>query len=341
MMEETLLEKRQERIDGPSSGGAPLSQPPGPRYHIPVLCKESILGLNLKRAGTYVDCTLGDGGHFQAIIDGLGPGATAIGLDRDPAAVSECEKHIASKAVRVIFKQERFSRFDAVLDGLHIDAVDGIFMDLGLSTRQIVVGERGFSYMKNVKLDMRMDPKDPKTAADLLRDVDKKQLVHILAEYGEIINPQRMAETILRYREKNVISTTDDLKSCLRQEYGENLNFKMLAKLFQALRIAVNDELSELRLCCERAIKRLLPGGRLAVIAYHSLEDRFVKNFMRDAEKNCQCPPTVMVCACEKQSLLKRITKKAIKPSDEEVALNPASRSARLRVAERTMEVKP
>jgi 16S rRNA (cytosine1402-N4)-methyltransferase len=209
-------------------------------------------------------------------------------------------------------------------------------MDLGLSTRQIVVDERGFSYMKNVNLDMRMDPKDSKTAADLLRDADREYLIRILADYGEIINPARMADTILRYRAKNDLSTTDDLKHCLRLEYGEHLNIKMLAKLFQALRIAVNDELSELRRCCERAVERLLPGGRLAVISYHSLEDRFVKNFMRDAEKECRCPPSVVVCTCGRQPVLKRITKKAIKASDSEVAHNPASRSARLRIAEKT-----
>ncbi len=311
---------------------------PSSRYHVPVLCKESVLGLGLKPAGTYVDCTLGDGGHFQAIIDGLGPGATAIGIDRDPAAVSGCAEHIDRKAVKVFLRHERFSRFDAVLDDLRIEAVDGIFMDLGLSTRQILIDERGFSYMKNVKLDMRMDPKDSTTAADLLRDADRDYLIRILSEFGEIIHPERMAETILRYRAHNDVSTTDDLKRCLRQEYGEHLNIKMLAKLFQALRIAVNDELGELRQGCERAVRRLLPGGRLAVISYHSLEDRFVKNFMRDAEKDCQCPPAAVVCTCGKRSLLKRITKKSIKASAREVAQNPASRSARLRIAEKTIE---
>jgi 16S rRNA (cytosine1402-N4)-methyltransferase len=145
-----------------------------------------------------------------------------------------------------------------------------------------------------------------------------------------------MAETIVRYRGNNQLSTSEDLKQCLRKEYGDYLNIKMLAKLFQALRIAVNDELGELQRCCEQAVDKLLPGGRLAVIAYHSLEDRFVKNFMRNAEMACQCPPSLPVCGCGKKKLLKRITKKAIVASALEMSRNPASRSARLRVAEKT-----
>ena len=308
-------------------------------YHVPVLLKESIHALALKPRGTYVDCTLGDGGHFQAIIDRLGPGATAIGIDRDPEAILRCAEHIDRKEVTVLFKQERFSRFDIVLSDLCIDAVDGILLDLGLSTRQIAVDSRGFSYLRDVKLDMRMDPQDTVTAADILRDADQKELVRIFSEYGEMRNPSRMAEAILRSRQKNALLTSEDLKRCLRGEYGDHLNIKMLAKLFQALRIAVNDELSELAHCCERATEKLLPGGRLAVIAYHSLEDRIVKNFIRDAEKTCQCPEAAIVCECGKKRLLKRITKKAIKASALEVARNPSSRSARLRVAEKVTEM--
>jgi 16S rRNA (cytosine1402-N4)-methyltransferase len=293
--------------------------------------------LALKPTGTYLDCTLGDGGHFQAIIDGLSAGATAIGIDRDPEAVSWCSETIDKNKVTVLIRQERFSRFDRVLQELHINGVDGILLDLGLSSRQIAVESRGFSYMRSVKLDMRMDPKDVRTAADILSDASKEELIHILSGYGEIQNPSRMAETIVRFRKNNNLSTSDDLKQCLREEYGENLNIKMLAKLFQALRIAVNDELAELERCCEQAVDKLLPGGRLAVIAYHSLEDRFVKNFMRNAEGTCQCPPSSPVCNCGKKKLLKRITKKAIVASALEISRNPASRSARLRVAEKTV----
>ena len=335
-MEETLIEQMQEQYERPSPTIVPPMSSRGPRYHTPVLKEESIQALALKPTGTYIDCTLGDGGHFQAIIDGLRQGATAIGLDRDPEAISWCNATIDKKKVTVLLKQERFSRFDRVLEELHIRGVDGILLDLGLSSRQIAIDSRGFSYMKNVKLDMRMDPKDSRTAADILCNASKEELVRILSDYGEIKNPSRMAETILRYRGRSSLSTSDDLKQCLREEYGDYLNIKMLAKLFQALRIAVNDELVELQRCCEQAVDKLLPGGRLAVIAYHSLEDRFVKNFMRDAESTCQCPPSSPVCNCGKKKLLKRITKKAIVASSLETSRNPASRSARLRVAEKT-----
>jgi 16S rRNA (cytosine1402-N4)-methyltransferase len=208
-----------------------------------------------------------------------------------------------------------------------------------ISSRQIAVESRGFSYVKDVNLDMRMDPKDPMTAADFLRTADMSSLTAALCDYGEIQNPSRMAETILRYRERRPITTSEELKGCLREEYGERLNFKMLAKLFQALRIAVNDELSELRRTCEIAVNRLLSGGRFAVISYHSLEDRHVKNFMRNAENPCQCPPKMPVCQCGKKRLLKRVTSKAVKATPFEISRNPASRSARLRVAEKVDEV--
>jgi 16S rRNA (cytosine1402-N4)-methyltransferase len=308
------------------------------RYHTPVLLEESILALALKTEGIYVDCTVGDGGHFQGIIDHLGPKATAIGIDRDPDAIAWCTEHIERKEVQVVLRQQRFSRFETVLAELNIEAVDGILLDLGLSSRQIAVDNRGFSYAKNVNLDMRMDPKDSTTAADILQGADRDSLVRILSDYGEIRNPSRMAETILRRREKSPLTTSEELKDCLREEYGENLNFKMLAKLFQALRIVVNDELSELGLCCKVAVQKLLPGGRLAIISYHSLEDRYVKNFMRDAEKPCLCPPEAPICGCGKKQLLKRITIKAIKASPLEVSRNPASRSARLRVAEKVID---
>jgi 16S rRNA (cytosine1402-N4)-methyltransferase len=322
-------------LERPTTIATPPPQGPRGRYHTPVLLAESIDALALKADGIYVDCTLGDGGHFQAIVDGLGPGGTAIGIDRDPQAVAWCAEHIERKEARVMFKQERFSAFAGVLDELGIDTVNGILLDLGLSTRQIAIESRGFSYMKDVDLDMRMNPNDTVTAAQILRTADKETLMRILSDYGEIRNPQRMAETILRCREDNPLRTSEELKGCLREEYGDWLNFKMLAKLFQALRIAVNDELSELRKACETAVKRLCTGGRLAVISYHSLEDRYVKNFMRDAENPCRCPPEALRCECGGKKVLKRVTTKAIKAAPVEVSGNPASRSARLRVAEK------
>jgi 16S rRNA (cytosine1402-N4)-methyltransferase len=307
-------------------------------YHAPVLLEESMISLAIKPHGVYVDCTLGGGGHFQSLIDRLSPGAIAIGIDRDPEAIEWCEQYIDRKEVKVLIRQELFSRFDRVLDELNIHEADGIFMDLGLSSRQITAENRGFSYMKNVDLDMRMNPKDSVTASGILQNATKEEMARIFSEFGDIRNPLRMVDTILRYREKNSLNTTDDLKNCLKKEYGDGLTIKALAKLFQSLRIAVNDELSELCRCCERSVERLGVAGRLAIISYHSLEDRFVKNFMRDAEKTCRCPPTMPLCICGKKRSLKRINTKAIVASEAEVERNRASRSARLRVAEKVMD---
>jgi 16S rRNA (cytosine1402-N4)-methyltransferase len=307
-------------------------------YHAPVLLEESMLALAIQPQGVYVDCTLGGGGHFQSIINQLKTGGVAIGIDRDPEAIEWSMRHIDKKEATVMVRQERFSRFDRVLDSLSIPYVDGILMDLGLSSRQIFGESRGFSYMKNVALDMRMDPNDSVTAAGVLQTSSKEDLAKIFADYGDLRNPLRMAETIIQYRKNNALETTDDLKACLKKEYGEGITIKALSKLFQALRIAVNDELSQLRRCCERSVERLAKGGRLAIISYHSLEDRFVKNFMRDAEKTCVCPPATLVCNCGKTRTLRRINHKAIVASDREVATNRASRSARLRVAEKVAD---
>lgn len=232
-----------------------------------------------------------------------------------------------------------FFGFPEVLEALGIQSVDGIMVDLGISSHQIMANRRGFTYMREAPLDMRMNPADTLTAADILMRWPASDLTRILSEYGEIRHPSRMAEAIVRYRLNNPLNTSENLKQCLRREYGERLNIKMLAKLFQSLRIAVNDELSEIRRCCEAAAGLLTLGGRLVVIAYHSLEDGFVKNFMRNEERGCVCPPSAPRCVCGKAPRLKRINRKAIVASCAEVAANPASRSARLRAAEKTVSL--
>jgi 16S rRNA (cytosine1402-N4)-methyltransferase len=304
------------------------------------LQEETLRALAVKPEGIYVDCTLGGGGHFQAIIDRLSASGMAIGIDRDPDAIAWCAGHIDRKGVTVALKQERFSSLDAVLKGLHVDAVDGVLLDLGVSSHQIRAEKRGFSYMKDARLDMRMDPAGATTAGDILRESTVQQLAEILAKYGEIRNPVRMAQTIKNYMKHNTLTTSGELRNCLQIEYGGVMKIKVLAKLFQALRIAVNDELSELSRCCEQAVLRLRQGGRLVVISYHSLEDRFVKNFMRDAGKGCACPPGIPVCVCGGEKTLKRIITRAIVSSPDEIKRNPASRSARLRMAEKINPVK-
>jgi 16S rRNA (cytosine1402-N4)-methyltransferase len=236
----------------------------------------------------------------------------------------------------VILERSRFSEFDSVLKKHGIDKVWGLFVDLGVSSRQIDVPERGFMYMKDSPLDMRMDISGGVTAARFLEECGEGELARVLAEYGEIRNSQRMARAIKEYMVHDKIHTSADLKACLSREYGSPVKIQVLAKLFQALRIAVNGELDELRLFLDKSAKYLAEGGRLAVISYHSLEDRMVKEFFRTAEEACVCPPHQPVCICKKPVLFKRLNRKAVTASDGEVSRNPRSRSARLRVAVRT-----
>ncbi|MBD3346992.1 MAG: 16S rRNA (cytosine(1402)-N(4))-methyltransferase RsmH [Chitinivibrionales bacterium] len=306
------------------------------RYHIPVLLKETTDALAIKPNGIYLDCTLGGGGHFLSLLNGLDSTGVAVGIDRDPDAVAWNRERFHDYAPTVIIEQERFSQFDRVLHKHHISFLDGMLLDLGLSQHHITEEQRGFSYMKNAPLDMRMDPTNPLTAADILNNSDSAELTRIFGEYGEIQNPQRMARTIAHYTNKNTLHTTDDLKECLHREYGPRLKIKMLAKLYQALRIAVNDELRELKTCLGKSVKYLNKDGRLVVMAYHSLEDRIVKNFMRDMEKSCTCPPGAIMCTCGNTPKFKRVNRKAIKASEQEIAANPSARPARLRAATRT-----
>jgi 16S rRNA (cytosine1402-N4)-methyltransferase len=306
-------------------------------FHEPVLRDEVCEFLITNPEGIYVDCTLGGGGHFRSIAGRLHKQAVLIGIDRDPDAVA-WNRENAVCGPKVIIEQSRFSQFDNVLRKNKIALIDGILLDLGVSSHQIDKKERGFSYMQESLLDMRMNPSEGVPAEELLRRIDEERLAEILSNYGEIQNSARMAKTIKNRVKDSSIHTSADLRDCLRNEYGPNLNVKIIAKVFQALRIEVNDELGELTRFLDKIIKYLKTGGRLAVISYHSLEDRIVKEFIRLQEQSCICPLDSPVCNCSKPITLKRITKKAIKPSEKEVAENPRSRSARLRVAEKLSE---
>ncbi|MBD3314366.1 MAG: 16S rRNA (cytosine(1402)-N(4))-methyltransferase RsmH, partial [Chitinivibrionales bacterium] len=229
-----------------------------------------------------------------------------------------------------------FSRFDEVLDRHGITGLDGALADLGLSSHQIDDSERGFGYMNDTGLDMRMDLDQATTATSLLRDSSEEDLARILGEYGEIRNAPRMAHAIKSRLKEGALRTSAELKSCLEREYGPNLKIKLLAKLFQALRIAVNEELGELEAFLNKIVDYLKSGGRLVIISYHSLEDRLVKHFMRRNEQPCTCPKTAPVCVCGGVARLKRVTRKALRPTDAEIAENRRARSARLRIAEKT-----
>ena len=302
-------------------------------YHQPVLKEEVCDLLITDKSGCYLDCTRGGGGHFRALAEKLSVNAVLIGIDRDMDAINWNKKAIISDGPSIIIEQSRFSLFDEVLEKHNITGLNGALLDLGVSSFQIDTAARGFTYMKDSVLDMRMNPSEGISAWELLEQSSEEQLSSILSEYGEVHNSVRMARAI---KSCKGIKTSADLRSCLAEEYGPNLQIKVIAKVFQALRIAVNDELGELKRFLSKITGYLLSGGRLAVIAYHSLEDRMVKEFIREQEQGCVCPIDLPYCTCGKQVLLKRITRKAVRASTAEVKSNPRSRSARLRVAERT-----
>ncbi len=304
-------------------------------YHTPVMVEESITGLAIKPNGIYLDGTLGGGGYFKMIVESLHTSGTAIGIDRDSEAIHWVQEHIGKPACNVILEQSTFSQFDAVLKKHGIKSLDGLVLDLGVSSHQLDDVKRGFAYKENAPLDMRMNQNDTLTAAGVLADRNQESLCRILQDYGEVRNPQRMAEAITRFTKEHSIKTSDDLRECLEREYGSPIKYKVLAKVFQALRIAVNEELAELRTCLTKAVNYLNTGGRLVVIAYHSLEDRIVKNFFKRCEQQCECASNEPVCRCNKVSLLKRINRKVYRASHDEIAGNRRARSARLRIAEK------
>ncbi|MBR6120398.1 MAG: 16S rRNA (cytosine(1402)-N(4))-methyltransferase RsmH [Oscillospiraceae bacterium] len=306
-------------------------------HHISVLLKESIEALNIRPDGIYLDGTLGGAGHSAEIARRLS-GGTLIGVDRDPKALTAAEQRLAPWMDRVELVHSNFRELDAILDGLGIPAVDGILLDLGVSSPQLDEADRGFSYMADAPLDMRMDPSDPLTAYEIVNTWPQEELRRILFSYGEERYAPLIAAAIVRRREQAPIESTLALVDVIRGAMPQKaLREKQhpAKRSFQALRIAVNDELGAVDAVMQRAIDRLKPGGRLAVITFHSLEDRIVKNAMAEAVRGCTCPPEFPVCVCGKKPRLKLIARKPIVAGEEELERNPRARSAKLRVAER------
>ncbi len=309
-------------------------------YHTPVLLEEVIRLLPQKSDGVFLDGTLGGGGHFRAMAEQLDAAGTLIGIDRDPEAVIWNRDRLGSCRPAVIIEQARFSEFDQVLKRHRISSLDGILLDLGVSSHQIDSPARGFSYLQEGDLDMRMDPSAGVPAHELLRTASAAELAAILCDFGEVAGAAKIAAAIKNRSAARPLRTSADLSACCAKIFKNRLSIKLLAKIFQALRIAVNDELGELQRSLAKVLDFLRPGGRLAVIAYHSLEDRIVKNYMRENERACICPPESPRCVCDRLPLFKRITGKAVRPSAQEIARNRRCRSARLRVAERTWAVR-
>ena len=284
-----------------------------------------------------MDGTLGGAGHSSRIAAKLTTGRH-IGIDRDPVALKVARERLSPWADRVTLVHSNFCEIKKVLDDLDIEGVDGILLDLGVSSPQLDDGERGFSYMADAPLDMRMNREDALTAYDVVNTWSFEELRRILFDYGEERYAPRIAEAICRRREEKNIETTLELVDVIRGAMpAAALREKQhpAKRSFQAIRIAVNDELGSVEKAMEVAFPLLNPGGRLAIITFHSLEDRIVKNAMADAAKGCTCPPSFPVCVCGKKPQVKLITRKPIVSGDEELERNPRARSAKLRVCEK------
>lgn len=305
--------------------------------HVSVLLDECIEMLNIRPDGIYVDGTLGLGGHSYEIAKRL-KGGRLIGIDRDASALERAGKRLAGFAGSVTLLHGNFSEAGELLASIGIDRVDGMLFDLGVSSPQLDEAQRGFSYMLDAPLDMRMDPGSPLTARTVVNDWDEDELCRILRDYGEERFARRIAGAICARRAQKPIETTLELVSVIKSAMpAAALREKQhpAKRSFQAIRIAVNDELGEVERMMDTAPELLAPGGRLCVISFHSLEDRIVKNGIARRENGCTCPREAPVCTCGFVRTLRSVTRKPIVPSEEEKEKNPRARSAKLRVAER------
>ncbi len=306
-------------------------------HHVSVLLQECLEGLNIRPEGIYVDGTLGGAGHSSRIAQRLTTGRL-IGIDRDPVALAAAGERLKPWKDRVTLVHSNFCEIKQVLSDLQIPGVDGILLDLGVSSPQLDDGQRGFSYMADAPLDMRMNGEDALTAREVVNTWPQEELKRILYTYGEERYAPQIAAAICRRREEAPIETTLELVDIIRSAMpAAALREKQhpAKRSFQAIRIAVNDELGSVEKVMADAIPLLNPGGRLAVITFHSLEDRIVKNAMAEAAKGCTCPPNFPVCVCGKKPRVKLISRKPIVSGAAELAENPRARSAKLRVCEK------
>ena len=305
--------------------------------HVPVLLHECLDALALRPDGVYVDGTLGRAGHSLEIAKRLTTGRL-IGIDRDETAITAAEERLADYMDRVTLVHSNFDRVGEILDELGLDGADGMLFDLGVSSPQLDEAERGFSYMQDAPLDMRMDRGAPLTARDVINDWSYEELRRILYEYGEERYAPVIARHICRAREQAPIERTGELVDIIKSAMPpQALREKQhpAKRSFQALRIAVNGELDALPPMLEAAVSHLHTGGRLAVISFHSLEDRIIKKSLQDMATGCTCPPNFPVCVCGKKPRIRLVSRKPIVASEAELERNPRSRSAKLRVAEK------
>ena len=305
--------------------------------HETVLLRESVEGILGDPDGIYVDCTLGGGGHSAALADRLSPSGCLVGIDQDPAALQAGRLRLTGVRPTVHVVQGNFREISAVLDQLGIGQVDGILFDLGVSSHQIDLPQRGFSYMNNGPLDMRMNPEQSLTAQEIVNTYPEKELARVIFEYGEERWARRIAKFIVEARRNRPLTTTFELVELIAAAIpaaARRQGPHPAKRTFQAIRIEVNGELSILPAALRTAIDRLKPGGKIGVISFHSLEDRIVKNTFAALLGHCVCPPKAPVCICNPRATL-RLPGKPIAPSAEEVEANPRARSAKLRIAEK------
>ncbi len=306
--------------------------------HIPVMLNETLEFLQPEPGKIFIDGTLGLGGHAQAVLERI-PGGKLVGIDQDREALAQATKRLASFQEAFIPVKGNFAEIGEILPRLQLDVVDGLFLDLGVSSYQLDCERRGFSYRNNVFLDMRMDPDSPRTAADLLQRLSQKELTYLFRRYGEEKWAARIASFIIKYRlVHGPVLRSSQLVEIIRSAIPAAARRKgghPAKRIFQALRITVNKELENLSGGLDGAIRCLRPGGRIVVLAYHSLEDGIVKRKFKEQAQGCICPPGIPVCTCGKTPSLKILTRKPLFPSDKEKVINPRAASARLRAAEK------
>jgi len=301
--------------------------------HIPVLFHEVLDVLNPVPGGLYVDGTIGAGGHSRGILERSSPDGQLIGIDRDPAALALAGSNLAEFSDRVTLIHGSYVELVSHLNNRNWHTVDGILIDLGLSTMQLDTPERGFSFRFDAPLDMRFDPDQSFSAADLVNEYTREELAEIIFTYGEEKFSRRIADAIIANRP---LATTKELAELIKGVVPYTRSkIHPATRTFQALRIVVNNELNALEVFLPAALEVLKPGGRLAVIAFHSLEDRIVKRYFREESKDCICPPEIPICVCSHKAKIKEISRRPIRPEDSEIDENPRARSAKLRAAEK------
>ena len=306
--------------------------------HEPIMLEEVIDGLRIRPGGIYVDGTLGGAGHSDRIAERLNEKGMLIGIDQDGDAIAAASKRLNKYGEKVRIVRSNYAAMRSVLEGMNIRRVNGILLDLGVSSYQLDNAERGFSYREDAPLDMRMDQRNARTARDIVNDCSEKELYHIIRNYGEDKFAKNIARHIAARRKEKAIETTGELTEIIKAAIPAKVRARgghPAKKTFQAIRIELNQELNVLKDHLADMIDLLDDGGRICVITFHSLEDRIVKNIFRTSENPCICPPEFPVCTCGRVSKGRVVTRKPLLPSDEEMERNPRAKSAKLRIFER------